>query len=232
MPFVNFTDDNELDLFAGEYVLGVLSPDQREEFEQEMRRNPRAAALTAFWNDRLFRVAPPPSPVEPATGLWQRIERDLPGKASRKRRPGFWDSLLFWRIGSLAGMAATVLLAVHLLTMQPESAGLQYLAVLQASSQGTHWIVEINASEVHLRPLGPVALEAGKSIQFWTKPQGADRPTSLGLVPADRPTVIPIDRLPGLGQNQLFEVTLEPEAGSPTDRPTGPILAVGKAVRL
>jgi anti-sigma-K factor RskA len=229
---MNSTDDNELDLLAGEYVLGVLSLQQREEFEEEMQRNPRAAALAAAWSDRLLRVAPSPSPVEPAADLWQRIERNLPGKTSPEKFSGIWDSLLFWRIGGMVSMAATVMLVVHLMTMQPEAAGLQYLAVLQASNQGAHWIVEINASDVRLRPLGPVALEAGKSIQFWTKPEGADQPTSLGLVPADRPTVISIDRLPGLGQNQLFEVTLEPEGGSPLGRPTGPILAVGKAVHL
>ena len=32
--------------------------------------------------------------------------------------------------------------------------------------------------------------------------------------------------------NQLFELTLEPAAGSPLDRPTGPILYIGRAVRM
>ena len=31
---------------------------------------------------------------------------------------------------------------------------------------------------------------------------------------------------------QLFEITLEPENGSPTGRPTGPILYVGRTVAL
>ena len=70
------------------------------------------------------------------------------------------------------------------------------------------------------------------ALQFWTKPGGASGPTSLGLVPGDRATVTPGSRLPGLGSNQLFEITLEPEAGSPIGRPTGPILAVGRAVRI
>jgi anti-sigma-K factor RskA len=32
-------------------------------------------------------------------------------------------------------------------------------------------------------------------------------------------------------QNQLFEITLEPEGGSPNGRPTGPILFKGNAAR-
>jgi len=57
-------------------------------------------------------------------------------------------------------------------------------------------------------------------------------PVELGLVPPDRPTEILLSSLPGIGPNQLFEVTLEPQTGFPLNRPTGPILAVGKAVRL
>jgi anti-sigma-K factor RskA len=33
--------------------------------------------------------------------------------------------------------------------------------------------------------------------------------------------------LPGPGPDQLFEITLEPRTGSPTGRPTGPILYKG-----
>jgi anti-sigma-K factor RskA len=140
--------------------------------------------------------------------------------------------LSFWRTGSLIGMAASLLLAMRLLTSVPEADGLQYLAVLQTPDKAATWIVEIEDKTVSLRPLMPAAVAAGKAIQFWTKPEGAAAPTSLGLVPPDRVSEIPVDKLPGMGPNQLFEVTLEPESGSPIGRPTGPILAVGKAVRL
>ena len=39
------------------------------------------------------------------------------------------------------------------------------------------------------------------------------------------------DNLP-LGANQLFEITLEPYNGSPTGKPTGPILYIGRSVKL
>jgi len=143
-----------------------------------------------------------------------------------------WNNLFFWRISGFASLAATVLLAVRLLTMSPTSTEPQYLAVRQAPNNDSPWLVEVDAKAVHLRPLKPIAATAEKSLQFWTKPEGASGPTSLGLVAADRPTTIPLNQLPGLGQNQLFEVTLEPEAGSPLNRPTGPVLAVGKIVRI
>ncbi|MDB5851339.1 MAG: polymerase subunit sigma-70, partial [Rhodoferax sp.] len=43
---------------------------------------------------------------------------------------------------------------------------------------------------------------------------------------------IPLDKLPPLQPNQLFELTLEPATGSPIDRPTGPIQFIGRAVKL
>ena len=43
---------------------------------------------------------------------------------------------------------------------------------------------------------------------------------------------LPLERLPDLRPEQLFEITLEPEGGSPIDRPTGPILYIGRAVQL
>lgn len=132
----------------------------------------------------------------------------------------------------MAGLAASALLAFILLTTSPELGELQYLAVLQSPDSGTNWLVEIDSSKVRLRPLSPVSVGSGKAVQFWTKPEGAAGPTSLGLVAIDRRTEILLTSLPGLGPNQLFEVTLEPQTGSPINRPTGPILAVGKAVRL
>ena len=229
---MNFRDPDELTALAVEYVLGVLTPVDKAVFEQELKGNFDLAAAVAFWQDRLLEVAPPPAPVEPGADLWLRIERSLPGKPAKQKSGGIWNSLAFWRVSAMAGLAASALLAAFLLRSAPDAARVQYLAVLQAPDNGASWIVEVDASRVRLRPLSPVTVSSGKSIQFWTKPEGAAGPTSLGLVPPDRPSEVHLSRLPGVSPNQLFEVTLEPQAGSLLDRPTGPILAVGKAVRL
>lgn len=229
---MNFSDPDEMTLLAGEYALGALPPEDRDAFEHELQKNRALAAAVASWHDRLLEVSPAQAPVAPAADLWKRIERDLPRKALTREPSSLWDSLFFWRASGMAGAIASVLLAVMLITASPEPGAPQYLALLQANDQGASWLVQVDAQAVHLRPLAPVAAIPGKSIQFWTKPEGAAGPTSLGLVPSDRPTTVPLDRLPGMSPNQLFEVTLEPATGSPLDRPTGPILAVGKAVRL
>ena len=47
----------------------------------------------------------------------------------------------------------------------------------------------------------------------------------------NRAASAPLDtaKLPTAQRNQLFEITLEPATGSPTGRPTGPILYKGLA---
>ena len=110
----------------------------------------------------------------------------------------------------------------------------RYLALLQAPDRSTGWIVEGAAGGmVRLVPIGAAMLvPPGKTLQFWTKPEGASGPTSLGLVRAGESIELPVSKLPGLGEKQLFELTLEPDGGSPIDRPTGPVLYIGRAVRI
>ncbi|MDQ7733056.1 hypothetical protein QT231_10130 [Halomonas sp. SpR1] len=55
---------------------------------------------------------------------------------------------------------------------------------------------------------------------------------SLGLVEPGQPIRIRLDQLSPLEDNQLFELTLEDEAGSVTGLPTGPIEFIGRAVEV
>lgn len=229
---MNFSDRDEMHLLAGEYALGLMPPEEAAVFERELQRNQALSAAVGYWNDRLLDLAPPHTEVEPAAGLWQRIENGLPVKPKERRSFSLWNSLLFWRASGLAGMLASAMLALALLSNAPSGRAPEYLAVLQGENTGASWIVEVDREAVHLRPLTTISVPPGKALQFWTKPEGAAGPTSLGLVGPGEQVVVPLSKLPGISANQLFEVTLEPESGSPLDRPTGAILALGKAVRL
>lgn len=50
----------------------------------------------------------------------------------------------------------------------------------------------------------------------------------LPLMPEMVPTGFTVPSFPARSQ-QLYEITLEPEGGSPTGRPTGPVLMKGLA---
>jgi anti-sigma-K factor RskA len=132
---------------------------------------------------------------------------------------------------SVVALVAVVALGVRFLA--PTPAPERYLAVLQNDQKAAGWVVEIEArGRVRLVPLAATSVPPERALQFWTKAPSATAPTSLGLVPGDRVTEIPAARLPALEPDTLFELTLEPATGSPTGRPTGPVLFVGRAVAI
>jgi anti-sigma-K factor RskA len=171
-----------------------------------------------------------PAPALPAAGPYRQLQAANDALFARLR---------WWQItGSLAVAASVVMACLLLLGQRPgqtiAAAPQRYLTMLQGPGQSEGWIVEITANDkLRLVPVGPPqAVPPGKTLQFWTKLDGAAGPTSLGLVQPGQAIEIPLTKLPGVAEKQLFELTLEPEAGSPIDKPTGPILFIGRSVRL
>ena len=147
----------------------------------------------------------------------------------------WWDDLRLWRALSGGAVFATLVLAV-LLTRQPSNEALQpaYMVVLVAPQERTAgYVVQASLNrKLTLTPLHGVAVPGNKSLQFWTKGTDWKAPVSLGLVRPNQSVKLTLDQLPQVQQDQLFEITLEPEAGSPTGKPTGPILYIGRAVKV
>lgn len=147
----------------------------------------------------------------------------------------WWDDLRLWRALSGGAVFATLVLAV-LLTRQPSSEAQQpaYMVVLVAPQERTAgYVVQASLNrKLTLTPLQGVTVPGNKSLQFWTKGTDWKAPVSLGLVRPNQSVKLTLDQLPQVQQDQLFEITLEPEAGSPTGKPTGPILYIGRAVKV
>jgi anti-sigma-K factor RskA len=75
----------------------------------------------------------------------------------------------------------------------------------------------------------PVTPE-GRVMQLWALRPGDAAPTSLALLPRTPGLVnIPAPALRPVN-DMLIEISLEPEGGSPTGRPTGPILFYGRLI--
>ncbi|KTS72737.1 RNA polymerase subunit sigma-70 [Pseudomonas oryzihabitans] len=226
--------DDETERLAGEYVLGTLEAAERRQVERRLLTDASLRAAMARWEARLQPLAERVTPVEPSANLWPRIERSL-GEADAKatiRRESLWQRLALWQGLSAAGLAASLVLAV-LLLMRPVPTP-SYLVVLAAPSDRTPgWVIQTaSAHDLQLIPLGRDAVPSGKTLQFWTKADAWQGPVSLGLVQPGRTLQVPLDRLPPLEANQLFELTLEDQGGSPTGRPTGPIQFIGRAVKV
>src|SRR3989344_3303841 len=110
----------------------------------------------------------------------------------------------------------------------------QFMVVLVApQDKAPGWVVQASSPrQISLIPLGKAEVPADKALEFWTKADGWSGPVSLGLVQPGQPLQIPLDKLPPLQPNQLFELTLEPPTGSPIGKPTGPIQFIGRAVKV
>lgn len=242
---MNLLDPEERSALGGEYVLGTLSDAEQTAFALALARDPALRAEVASWQDRLLGLAPPTVAVEPPPGLWSRIASSVtltqspstPRQASHTAQQPLWQRLGFWQgltaTAALACLALAVSLVLHL--GGADTAAPHFVAVLQSPDKAAiGWLVEAHAGgTVRLLPLaGSEPVPAGSALQFWTKGERDAGPTSLGLVTPGTPVVVPASKIPGLAERHLFEITLEPAGGSPLNRPTGPILFIGRAVKV
>ena len=221
---------------AGEYVLGTLSAAASADVERRLRLEPALRLAVQQWEADLLPLTALVQPVAPSAHLWRRIERSAQTAVAPivVKRP-MWDSLGLWRMLTAGSMLATVVLAV---TLGGRIAGgdgkPQYMVVLVGpQDKAPGYVVQANASrQLNLVPLNAAVVPADKSLQFWTKGEGWRGPVSLGLVKPGQTITIPLDALPNIEPNQLFELTLEPVNGSPLNKPTGPIQFIGRAVKV
>lgn len=225
----------ERDELASEYVLGTLSAEDRADVQRRLPTDPELRAAVDAWERRLLDLTDLVDPLQPSPHLWPRIERTLQRQIPSlpiAAKTSWWNLLPLWRGLSAAGLAATLILGAILLTQTTPKPN--YLVVLVApQDKAPGWVIQAsNSREIQLIPLGVVEVPADKALEFWTKADGWQGPVSLGLVKPGQALSVPLDKLPPLQPNQLFELTLEGANGSPIGKPTGPIQAIGRAVKV
>lgn len=224
---MNYTRQELADRLAAEYVLGTLQGPARRRFEALLPAHPALQQAVRHWQGRLSPLATVVPPVEPSPAVWQRLQQriDGPAAATAATPRSRWQSLAFWRGGAVFATAAAVWFAV--LLMQPGPSRPPVVVVLSAPQGGQSFVASASADgrSLVVKPLAPVSVEAGRDLELWAVPaDGA--PRSLGLIAPDRATVL--QRARALDGTAAFAVSLEPEGGSPTGAPTGPILYSGK----
>ena len=219
------------DDLAAEFALGTLRGRARQRFEALARTDAALGEARRRWESALTPLALDAPPVEPPSRVWSAIEERIGARAAQA---GDRSGLALWRaLGLVAGGLATVLVAA-LLWLAPslESVPLQ-VAMLNAPDNVPRMMVTLDASgEMRVRPLKPWKGIEGKSLELWAVPHDA-APRSLGLVSNDTETRIRI--LPSdlrMAHATALAVSLEPPHGSPTGRPTGPVLCSGAIAAL
>jgi anti-sigma-K factor RskA len=202
------------DALAAEYVLGVLEMGERLAAEARLRTDVGFRARVAAWEARLSGLNAEFTPVDPPN-LFPVIEARLFPKAPRQRSRWLW----------LGGAVAAVLLAIATIWPQlPAPAGPTLTATLTDPAQPLSFAATVNERTGTLtlvRTAGEAA-GPGQDLQLWVI--GAEgTPAPLGLIRTAELTL----SAPGLSAGLVLAVSLEPEGGSPTGLPTGPVLVTG-----
>jgi anti-sigma-K factor RskA len=231
--------DDDVQSLAGEYVLGTLSAEQRADVQKRLEQDAALRQAVDEWEVRLLALTDLAGSQAPPTSLWNRIELSLDSMSAAppardERAPRWWDSLNLWRSVAGFGVAASMALTAVLVTQQATKPVPSYLVVLVApQDKAPGWVIQANdARDIQLIPLSETSIPEDKALQFWTKADDWQGPVSLGLVKPGQVLSVPLDSLPPLQPNQLFELTLEKSTGSPINKPTGPIQFIGRAVKV
>ena len=229
--------DETPDLLIAEYVLGVLSREERERVEAMIALEPRHQRALAQWQEQFAEWLGQLPVSSPPAGTWGRIEQRLFAGASHSpsRVSGWWNSLGLWR-WTTAALAAGLLASV--LTLQQPvprpTSGPALLARLEQSDGTTLFAATINPDRRSVLFVNTGRADwPGKSAEVWVI--AADgKPRSLGLLPANAPATLnvapPLADL--LASGAVLAITLEPLNGSPSGLPTGPVVAQGKISSL
>lgn len=227
-------DDREE--LAAEFALGTLSAAEQQEAEELLGRDAEFAGLVKAWERRLIPLALALEPVEAPPRIRGAVMKAIAGDAAGTETVVSWKrKASAWRLATVGTSAIAASLAAFILVGKPSGppTDQRYVAVLQAEGPGPAFLASIDLANgsISVRTMGAVA-QPGKSYELWALGGGRDKPQSLGVI--DATFRIPASKLgkidPAVLNDTLFAVSLEPEGGSPTSQPTGPVMFTGKLV--
>ncbi len=218
------------EVLAGEYVLGVLSFEDRQKVEKRMRSDRQFAAIVSRWEQNLSGFNDEYESLLPAASVLPKIERRIFGEYPM--RGGLWNSLLLWRVVTLACLVLTLgVVAVNSGIFRFPQRGKPLIADLSAQNSAITLMASYDGQNGRLK-VTPVA--AGqpeqKSLELWLI-RGNDPARALGVLPqtGEGEIAIPDDIRSDMSEGAILAVSVEPFGGSPTGKPTGEVVASGTA---
>lgn len=206
------------DALSAEYALGTLRGNARLRFQKRLQSEPELTERVAKWQTLLAGLDRSLMPQIPPEYIWKKITLSLPTKITPRVRRGY----VGWLVA--AALAALTLVSYQVI----RTPDFTPLTVMRGAEQQGQWVVSADKALTQLRvtPLQPVAIGANNSLQLWLIPAG-QQPVSLGLLNVQETTQLKLAARDTL-KNAVIAVSLEPQGGSPTGQPTGPVLYSGR----
>jgi anti-sigma-K factor RskA len=166
--------------------------------------------------------------MQPPRRVWQRLERQL-GLARYRvpwhRRAGFWRA---W--AAAATVALVLALGVQFVRQQVEPEVVQI-----AQLAGKDEAIQVTAHRSRdgrtllLRATRPVLASQAQSYELWLIPAEGGNPISLAVLGSlDAQFAVRATHAERLRPGATLAVSTEPAGGSPTGKPTGPVILAGR----
>ncbi|MDO9347250.1 MAG: anti-sigma factor [Pseudomonas sp.] len=213
---------------AADYAIGLMPAAARRRFDALLLEDAALRVELGHWQDALASltgaVPERPVPAHVWEGIKARIEPQvlhLPAK-----RP-------FWKSIRVLAAACAVVVAVLVGVLYHRDLGVEYNATLLAANQQPALQIKAFGDHLQVEPLTLAAIEPTRALELWVIPTGG-KPISLGLVPVAGKGRIPLstEQQALLKAPVTLAVSLEPQGGSPTGQPTGPVLYQGQLASL
>lgn len=214
-----------LDALCGEYLIGTLRGPARRRFERALREEPGVALRLRRWQA----MAPGYSAkvhAQPSREVWRRLEKEL--DLPRYGRP-WYQREVFW--AAWAAAASVVLLIAFVMQITPREREPAAIAELSGKDK-TVRVTAHRSSDgrtLALRATRAMVAGANQSYELWLIPAEGGDPESLAVLGALDGQVVIAERLrERLRPGATLAVSAEPTGGSPSGRPTGPVILAGK----
>ncbi len=229
---MNYLQAELLEHLAAGYVLGTLQGRARLRFERVMMDSYKARQAVWAWEQRLTPMADTVSPVTPPGRVWRNIERRI-----APTLPARGLGLPWWRGWSLFSTACLILLVALVVLRPVQPPGPDQIALFSNEKAQPLWLVSGNleSGRLSIKPINAEAVRVdNKAFELWMLP-ASGQPRSLGLLPVSgsaQEQILSPQLLAILQDSAGLAISLEPEGGSPTGLPTGPVLYQAAIVEL
>ena len=202
--------DDDDDMVAAEYVIGLLPLAERVAVQNRLRGAGALADRVVDWENRLEGLNDDYADM-PAPNLLPLIEARLfPVTA----QPVWWSNLWAWGVAATAAVAVVAYLALT-------PAAPSFVATLDGGA--LRYEAVVTKDKLTITRVAGAPADAAHSHELWLI-AGNNPPVSLGVIPGDGETIT----LPGVTAGEILAVTVEQPGGSPTGAPTTQPVAVGK----
>ena len=236
------TELDDIKAMAAEYVLGTLNAIERAEIAARRLREPALETAIVEWENLLAPLNALFDGVPAPAGLYEQIIQRLGGVSGSLATSRAFGNVVDltrrmkrWRAGALAAsaLAASLAIAMSVDKFAPRPPSKNLVAVLQKDAASPAFLVSVNVDQ-KIMTVRPVSAkhEAGKSYELWIIQDSLGAPKSLGVIdesgPMLRPTLASYKA--DVIESATLAVSLEPEGGSKTGAPTGPVVFAGKMI--